>query len=96
MFGQYRGRTFKWLLEIDIGYSVIIFSAHQREWEAGKLDRSALMCNKDAFPQYACAFKEVAGTMRERRQREVLCLAVGKNCLVGVQGPQEQHLQGHL
>ncbi len=38
-FGQYRGRTFKWLLENDCGYSLMILSRHQREregWQTGQ------------------------------------------------------------
>ncbi|CAM4668159.1 unnamed protein product [Leuciscus chuanchicus] len=56
-FGQYRGNPFKWMLENDLGYSLMVLSGHQREREAGRLDRSALMANKDAFLQYACTFE---------------------------------------
>ncbi|XP_056614654.1 uncharacterized protein LOC130429852 [Triplophysa dalaica] len=69
-FGQYRGKTFKWLLENDIGYSLMVLSAHQRESEAERLNRGALIENKDAFLQYACSFSDVTEAIRLRRQRE--------------------------
>ncbi len=82
-FGQYRGRTFKWLLENDCGYSLMILSRHQREREAGRLDRGALMVNKDAFLEYACAFKMVTEAIRVRRQREGTLPGCEGDCLVG-------------
>lgn len=69
-FGQYRGKTFRWLLENDLGYSLVILSGHQREREAGRLDRGAFMENKDAFLRYACSFSDVTDAIRVRRQRE--------------------------
>ncbi len=81
-FGQYRGRTFKWLLENDCGYSLMILSRHQREREAGRLDRGALMVNKDAFLEYACAFKMVTEAIRVRRQRESTLPGCEGDCLV--------------
>lgn len=82
-FGQYRGRTFKWLLENDFGYSLMILSKHQWEREAGRLDRGALMVNKDAFLQYACTFKKVTEAIRVRRQREGTLPGCEGDCLVG-------------
>ncbi|XP_067280900.1 uncharacterized protein [Pseudorasbora parva] len=82
-FGQYRGRSFKWLLENDLGYSLMILSGHQREREAGKLVRGALMANKDAFLQYACAFEKIAEAIKVRRQREGMLPGCEADCLVG-------------
>ncbi|XP_016104299.1 uncharacterized protein [Sinocyclocheilus grahami] len=69
-FGQYRGKTFKWMLENDLGYSLMVLSGHQREREAGRLDRGALMANKYVFLRYACTFEKVAEAINVRRQRE--------------------------
>ncbi|CAM4570990.1 unnamed protein product [Leuciscus chuanchicus] len=63
-FGQYRGKPFKWIIVNDLGYSLMVLSGHQREREAGRLDRSALMANKDAFLQYACTFEMVAEAIK--------------------------------
>ncbi|KAK7167112.1 hypothetical protein R3I94_001494 [Phoxinus phoxinus] len=82
-FGQYRGKPFKWMLENDLGYSLMVLSGHQREREAGRLDRGALMANKDAFLQYACTFEMVAEAIKVRRQREGTLPGCEGDCLVG-------------
>ncbi|XP_067280416.1 uncharacterized protein [Pseudorasbora parva] len=74
--------TFKWLLENDLGYSLMILSGDQREHEAGRLDRGDLMANKDVFLQYACAFKKVAEAIKRRRQREDTLSGCEGDCLV--------------
>jgi len=56
------------MLENDLGYSLMVLSGHQREREAGRLDRGALMAKKDAFLQYACTFEMVAEAIKVRRQ----------------------------
>ncbi|XP_051953220.1 uncharacterized protein LOC127623061 [Xyrauchen texanus] len=82
-FGQYRGKTFKWMLENDLGYSIMVLSGHQWEREAGRQDRGALMVNKDAFLQYACSFKMLAEAIKVRRQREGTLPGCEGDCLVG-------------
>lgn len=82
-FGQYRGKTMKWMLENDMGYSLMVLSGHQREREAGRLDRGALMANKDVFLKYACTFKKVAEAIKVRRQREGTLPGCEGDCLVG-------------
>ncbi|KAL0186470.1 hypothetical protein M9458_018140, partial [Cirrhinus mrigala] len=82
-FGQYRGRTFRWLLENDLGYSLMILCGHQRERDAGRSDRGALMANKDAFLEYACAFEKVKEAIKERGQREGTLPGCQGDCLVG-------------
>uniref|UniRef100_A0A671Y9X0 Pyrin domain-containing protein n=1 Tax=Sparus aurata TaxID=8175 RepID=A0A671Y9X0_SPAAU len=44
-FGKYKGQTFKWLLENDVGYAAYVVATHQdqRKW---KKDRSPLMVHK--------------------------------------------------
>ncbi|XP_051954038.1 uncharacterized protein LOC127623665 [Xyrauchen texanus] len=82
-FGQYRGKTFKWMLENDLGYSLMVLSGHQWDRETGKLDRGALMANKDAFLQYAYTFKKIADAIKVRRQREGTLPGCEGDCLVG-------------
>lgn len=44
-FGRYQGRTFLWLLENDVGYSVNLVASHQKERERTQ-SQSPLMANK--------------------------------------------------
>ncbi len=39
-FGQYRGKSFKWLLSNDIGYLAMVLAVHQREREGGDTTQS--------------------------------------------------------
>ncbi|GAA6220463.1 uncharacterized protein LOC108899583 [Lates japonicus] len=57
-FGQYKGQTFKWLLENDASYAANIVASHQRERVHTK-EQSPLMVNKDSLTQYAMAYPEV-------------------------------------
>ncbi|KAL0147534.1 hypothetical protein M9458_057162, partial [Cirrhinus mrigala] len=68
-FGQYRGKTFKWLLSNDIGYVAMVLAVHQREREGGDTTHSAVMGNKDALLRYAGLFPDVLAAFRERRVR---------------------------
>lgn len=71
------------MLENDLGYSLMVLSGHQREREAGRLDRGALMANKDVFLKYACTFEKVAEAIKVRRQREGKIPGCEGDCLVG-------------
>ncbi|KAM3599872.1 uncharacterized protein V6R79_013251 [Siganus canaliculatus] len=53
-FGRYRGKTFHWLLENDVGYCVNLVASHQKERER-EGSQSPLMANKDAFTRYFSA-----------------------------------------
>ncbi|KAI4888925.1 hypothetical protein NFI96_005935 [Prochilodus magdalenae] len=75
-FGQYRGKSFKWLLENDLGYAVMVLSGHQKARESGDLSDTALMTNKDAFLRYARFYPEVAKAIRQRS-------TLADDCLVG-------------
>ncbi|XP_067307650.1 uncharacterized protein [Pseudorasbora parva] len=69
-FGQYRGKTFKWLLSNDVGYAAMVLAVHQREREGGDTTQSAVMGNKDALLRYAGLFPKMVAAIRERRVRE--------------------------
>ena len=57
-FGKYRGRSFKWLLENDVGYTLPLLTSHLKERERTTSSQSPLMSNKDALCRYAHAFPE--------------------------------------
>lgn len=44
-FGKYQGKTFHWLLENDVGYSVNLVASHKKERERTG-SQSPLMANK--------------------------------------------------
>ncbi|KAI4881424.1 hypothetical protein NFI96_001441 [Prochilodus magdalenae] len=75
-FGQYRGKSFKWLLENDPGYVVMVLAGHQKERESGDLSDTALVTNKDAFLRYASFYPEAAKAIRQRS-------TLADDCLVG-------------
>ena len=55
-FGQYRGKTFRWLLENDVGYACSIIASHRRERESGDPSQTPLMMQKDSLTSYAMPF----------------------------------------
>ncbi|XP_051919669.1 uncharacterized protein LOC127599604 [Hippocampus zosterae] len=65
-FGQYRGQTFKWLLENDVGYCAMVVSSHQKERENGDTSQSPLAANKDSLASYTHVFPEMAAVVRHR------------------------------
>lgn len=60
----YINRTFKWVLENDVGFVVKTLAHHQMEKEDLLKDQTSLMANKDALAQYAMAYPEVAELVR--------------------------------
>ncbi|XP_072563685.1 uncharacterized protein [Paramormyrops kingsleyae] len=73
-FGQYRGKTFKWLLSNDAGYAAMVLAGHQAEKESGNLSdtaaASSVMRNKDVFFRYASSFPKMSEAIRQRRRVE--------------------------
>ncbi|KAI7805449.1 hypothetical protein IRJ41_007991 [Triplophysa rosa] len=69
-FGQYRGKTFKWLLSNDAGYAAMVLASHRQERERGDTSVTAVMGNKDALLQYAGLFPDVRAAIQERHVRE--------------------------
>uniref|UniRef100_UPI0037E79ADA uncharacterized protein n=1 Tax=Semicossyphus pulcher TaxID=241346 RepID=UPI0037E79ADA len=62
-FGKYKGQTFKWLLENDVGYAAFIVGSHQKE-KAPTLHQDPLTVNKDSLTKYAMAYPEVVSKVR--------------------------------
>lgn len=69
-FGQYRGQTFKWLLENDVGYACSVLASHFAERNSGDRSQSPLSLQKDALASYADLFPQMKLLVRERRMRE--------------------------
>ncbi|XP_061628662.1 uncharacterized protein LOC133477667 isoform X2 [Phyllopteryx taeniolatus] len=65
-FGQYRGRTFKWLLSNDVGYACSILASHQKERDGGDTSQSPLARNKDGLASYAQLFLDMSLAVRNR------------------------------
>ncbi|XP_042346323.1 uncharacterized protein LOC121945998 [Plectropomus leopardus] len=62
-FGQYKGQTFKWLLENDLSWVAFLVASHQKERE-DSMSREPLMVHKDSLIQYAIAYPEVLKEVR--------------------------------
>ncbi|XP_030013338.1 uncharacterized protein LOC115435209 [Sphaeramia orbicularis] len=69
IYGAYKSRTIKWLLENDLKYVVKTVSYLLMEKEDLLKDQTSLMANKDALAQYAMAYPEVAELIRLYRQK---------------------------
>ncbi|XP_035528368.1 uncharacterized protein LOC118335960 [Morone saxatilis] len=57
-FGQYKGKTFKWLLENNVGYAAYLVASHQKE-QKGTMRQDPLMANKDSLTRYVSHYPEV-------------------------------------
>ncbi|XP_073341146.1 uncharacterized protein [Pagrus major] len=62
-FGQYKGQTFKWLLENDVGYAVYVVATHREQRKHTK-HQNPLMAHKDSLTRYATAYAEVLKEVR--------------------------------
>ncbi|XP_074510964.1 uncharacterized protein LOC141779830 [Sebastes fasciatus] len=65
-FGQYKGQTFKWLLENDVSYIGYLVASHQKQRQ-DTMSQSPLMANKDSLTTYAIAYPEVLTEVRFQR-----------------------------
>ncbi|XP_034553842.1 uncharacterized protein LOC117822965 isoform X2 [Notolabrus celidotus] len=64
-FGQYKGQTFKWLLENDVSYTVYLVAGLQKEKRSSS-PQDPLTANKDCLVKYAKAYPEVMKKVRLR------------------------------
>ncbi|RVE58524.1 hypothetical protein OJAV_G00210220 [Oryzias javanicus] len=86
-FGEYQGKSFRWLLENDVGYAVYIIKGQQREEAAGQVQSQGH--NKDslmAFVRYALSFSQIQSLIDfelSRTGRDVSAAASEDEELVG-------------
>ena len=69
-FGKYKGKSFRWLLENDVGYSLYLINKVEQEEEAGQFN--PMGHSKDSllsFLQYCRGFKELEDLRRYLAQR---------------------------
>lgn len=85
-FGQYRGQTFKWILENAVGWAVGFLKSYERENVGVVVNNSALGINKQKFHEYAMGFSAVVTTVEFSR-------AIDKaNETVSATGDEGHHL----
>lgn len=69
-FGKYRGKSFRWLLENDVGYTLYLSSKVEAEEQAGQFNPEGP--SKDSlisFLEYARSFKEIEDLKQYLSQR---------------------------
>ena len=59
-FGEYKGKSFRWLLENDVGYTIYLIKHTEREEAAGVLmteghSKASLL----SYVGYSCSFDEI-------------------------------------
>ncbi|XP_076006571.1 uncharacterized protein LOC143000954 [Genypterus blacodes] len=65
-FGKYKGKTFKWLLENDVGYTAKLVASHLEE-QVDKNSQNPQMANKNALTDYSMFFPDFANEVRFHR-----------------------------
>ncbi|KAM3620726.1 uncharacterized protein V6R79_001178 [Siganus canaliculatus] len=72
-FGKYKGKSFRWLLENDVGYTIYLIKTQQKEEAAGVF--TAEGHSKDSllsFIAYALSFEEVRSLLSFESKRPVV------------------------
>ena len=95
-FGKYKGKSFRWLLENDIGYTIYLIRNQQKEETAGVF--MAEGHSKDSllsFVSYAQSFQEIQSLLNYEEQKPVVTAAAAleDDQLVGF---GQKHLERHL
>ncbi|XP_067447641.1 uncharacterized protein [Thunnus thynnus] len=75
-FGKYKRKSFRWLLENDIGYTIYLLKSHEKEEAAGVF--MAEGHSKDSllsFVSYALSFKEIHSLLSYDSKKPVLTAA---------------------
>uniref|UniRef100_UPI0037E75ECA uncharacterized protein n=1 Tax=Semicossyphus pulcher TaxID=241346 RepID=UPI0037E75ECA len=63
-FGKYKGQTFKWLLENDVGYAAYIVTGHQKKKAHTQHQDHSRTANTGSLTAYAMAYPEVVNEVR--------------------------------
>ncbi|XP_028973536.1 uncharacterized protein LOC106023952 [Esox lucius] len=59
-FGKYRGKSFRWLLENDVGYTMYLIKNLEKEKEAGHFStEGSSKISLQSFLEYAMSFKDI-------------------------------------
>ncbi|XP_074466595.1 uncharacterized protein LOC141763311 [Sebastes fasciatus] len=75
-FGKYKGKSFRWLLENDIGYTIYLIKNQQKEETAGVFMAGGHI--KDSllsFVSYALSFQEIQSLLNYEKQKPVVTAA---------------------
>ncbi|XP_026221475.1 uncharacterized protein LOC113165895 [Anabas testudineus] len=75
-FGKYKGKSFRWLLENDIGYTIYLIKTQQKEEAAGSFKAEGN--SKDSllsFLSYAHSFKEIQSLLNYESTKPVTTAA---------------------
>ncbi|XP_037626190.1 uncharacterized protein LOC119488527 [Sebastes umbrosus] len=75
-FGKYKGKSFRWLLENDIGYTIYLIKNQQKEETAGVFMAGGH--SKDSllsFVSYALSFQEIQSLLNYEKQKPVVTAA---------------------
>ncbi|XP_034381386.1 uncharacterized protein LOC117725371 isoform X2 [Cyclopterus lumpus] len=79
-FGKYKGKSFRWLLENDIGYTIYLIRNQQKEEAAGLF--MAAGHNKDSllsFVTYSLIFPEIQSLLSYEEQKPVVTAAASED-----------------
>lgn len=69
-FGKYKGKTFRWALENDVGYTVYLFKDVQKEREAGVfVAEGHKKTSMVTFLDYAHSFEEIRALLKYEAER---------------------------
>ncbi|XP_068425994.1 uncharacterized protein [Clinocottus analis] len=78
-FGKYKGQSFKWLLENDVGYTAWLVADHLKPGQ-DTTRQSPLMVNKDSLTRYAMAYPEFLKKVRSLQLDSEGVALVGFGC----------------
>ncbi|XP_056293449.1 uncharacterized protein LOC130208388 [Pseudoliparis swirei] len=79
-FGKYKGKSFRWLLENDIGYTIYLIRNQQGEEAAGVF--MAAGHNKDSllsFINYSLMFREIQSLLNYEEHKPVMTAAASED-----------------
>jgi hypothetical protein len=84
-FGQYRGKSFKWLLENAVGYAVGLIESIRKE---GRSNDSPLGVNKQKLVEFTTSFPEINRALEDRE------LHTAAEAMVKATGDEGERLVG--
>lgn len=64
-FAKYKGKSFRWLLENDVGYTMYLIKSQQKEEAAGVVQAER---HSKSFLRYALSFQEISSLLQHEAQ----------------------------